>query len=420
MHFTENGILIREKIQKFYLVACLSLFASGADKLTKSDEDFSLVELTSGDDEGPRGGNHALVTVEKEHLTDTREPGNAENHSSPEHASPYNCRIGLLTTEGSSTSQILNCYEDLHTSTKGKKMVIDGSTTLENSRSLTPITGNQVTYTHFQMPEGPPGDNIVGASHLVCGKSMTRSPMTFSQPSSSRLFLNENPEGSFSLQSSSALEDTNALPLIYQQLCPQRPKSLIDGAFTFPDHWNSRPCSSTEEHIYKDLQGLPLYSCGELFQKNSASSNSCVLDKSDGLCMASASSGYFPGQILILPSYAKNDLRLKENHIVQRSCPRDLDLFPMHNCESRGLWTDVFWQNPERHVAHSHLLNMDPNLMNVSLDMYRKHGDESLQLQTGLNKTTPPKEKEDQVSPNATALTMRLMGKDVAVALSNT
>ncbi|PKI55666.1 hypothetical protein CRG98_023882, partial [Punica granatum] len=323
---------------------------SGTDKLIGSDEEFSAVEVTSGDDDDPiciEGGNQAQVTVEKEHLTDARDQGNDEHYPSPRHASPHSCRNSLLT-ESSSVSQVPKFCEDFHTSIKGKTVVIDDSSSRENSRFVSPIRGAQGTYTNIRLSGSTFGCNIDGPSHAVCGISMIRSPRTSSQPTPSRLFLNENLNGSFSLQSRSAFGDTGCRPLIYQQLFPQRPMSLIDGPFTPTDQWNPRPCSLTEECIYKDLWGLPLNSRGELIQMNSASSSGFVLNQLNNSGMVSGSSGSFPGQNLIGPSYADYDLRLKENHFAQRSRRRDLDLFPMYNSEIRGARPDVFWQNLNR------------------------------------------------------------------------
>ncbi|OWM73314.1 uncharacterized protein LOC116204893 [Punica granatum] len=400
---------------------------SGTDKLIGSDEEFSAVEVTSGDDDDPiciEGGNQAQVTVEKEHLTDARDQGIDEHYPSPRHASPHSCRNSLLT-ESSSVSQVPKFCEDFHTSIKGKTVVIDDSSSRENSRFVSPIRGAQGTYTNIRLSGSTFGCNIDGPSHAVCGISMIRSPRTSSQPTPSRLFLNENLNGSFSLQSRSAFGDTGCRPLIYQQLFPQRPMSLIDGPFTPTDQWNPRPCSLTEECIYKDLWGLPLNSRGELIQMNSASSSGFVLNQLNNSGMVSGSSGSFPGQNLIGPSYADYDLRLKENHFAQRSRRRDLDLFPMYNSEIRGARPDVFWQNLnrqnlDRHVGPSHLLNTDLNLVNVSFNMCRGHGYDSVQHRKGLRMAFPSKENEDRVSPDVTPVTMRLMGKDVAVCRSNT
>lgn len=395
------------------------MFASGADKLIGNDEEFSLVEVTSGDDEDTvliESGNRAQVTLEKEHITDTRNQGNAENYSSPQHASPHRCRNSSLT-ESVSTRRVPKCCKDVHASIKGKSVMIDDSTTTENLRFLTQVRGTQGTNMNIQMPESPLACNIVGPSHGVCGMSMIQSPRTSSQLTPSRLLLNESLNRSFYLQSPPAIEDTGARPMMYQQLCPRRPMNLFNGAFTCPDQWNPRPCSLTEECTYKDLWGLPLNSRGELIQMNSASNSNFVLKQLHSSGMVSGSS---PGQSFTRPIYAENDFGLNVSNFGQRSRPRHLDLFPMHNCDSRGPSADVFWQNPERHVSPSCSINTDLNLVNVSFDMCGHHGYDSVQHQRELNQGIPPMTKEDRVSSNPTPLTMRLMGKDVAVARSNT
>lgn len=390
------------------------LFAPGVDKLIGSDEEFSLVEVTSSDDEDPvltKGGNRTQATLEKEHLADTLNQGNTENYLSPRHASPHNCSNSLLL-KSNSTRLVSKCCKDFHASIiKGKSVVVDDSTAMESSRFLTSVRGAQDTGTNLQTLESPLGCNIV-PSHAVCGMSVIQSPRTSSQSTPTRLFLNENLNGSFSFQSHSAIEDTSAHPVVYQQLRPQRPVSLFSGAFTFTDQWNPRPCSLTEECTYNDLWGLPLNSRGELIQMNSTSSSNILVKRSSGMV-----SGSFHGQNLIGPSNTEEDFGSNSGNYGQRSCPRDLNLFPMHDCDSRGPSADNFWQTPRRHVPACSL-NTDLNLVNVSFDVCGHHGYDSVQDQ--MNQAIPSIEKDIRVSPNATPVTMRLMGKDVAIARSAT
>ncbi|KAK4789314.1 hypothetical protein SAY86_020633 [Trapa natans] len=380
----------------------------GVDKLIARDEEFGIVNIVSGNDGDPvftESGNRIQVTLENEHLPSTSNQGQGENYSDLNHGNPHDCNNNLI--ESFSTRQVSECV-DLHASIiKGKSVVVDDSTAKENSGFLTSVRGTHDTGTSLQTLEIPLGCST-GPSYAVCGMSIMESPRTSSQSTPSCLVVNENLNRSISLRSHSTIEDMGTHSLA----CQQRPINFLSCASPFPGQWNIRPCSLTDECIHKNLWGLPLNSRGELIQMHSTSSSNFVGKHSS--CMMSDS---LSEQNIIGQHYTDEHLGSNSEKFGQSSCSRGLNLFPMHNCDMHGPIADNFWQNPERHVSSSCSLNTDLNLLNVSFDVCGQQGYDYMQHQ--VNQTIPPLGKEIQVSTNITPVTMRLMGKDVAVARSS-
>lgn len=270
---------------------------------------------------------------------------------------------------------------------------------------------------------------FVGPSHDFCGKK----PMAIAatRSSSSCFAINRSLSGRLSMSSVSSVEDAADYAVLKQPLCSLPPRNL-SGNLSHKPEWSERIISLTGQSMDEDFLGLPLNSHGELIQLNSSGPMPTQVKKWD---MVPGSSNFLPNESLLQSKNTGDRSRLEENRIIERACEKDqLDLFPMKNfsvensrllllsnqggMESQDTTTraDVFWQNSERHSSSAYLLDADINQTNIPVNACRQY--DLFENPKGKG-VIFFKENADHVSPTTTPVTMRLMGKDVAVGRSS-
>ncbi|KAL5794658.1 hypothetical protein ACOSP7_003252 [Xanthoceras sorbifolium] len=224
--------------------------------------------------------------------------------------------------------------------------------------------------------------------------------------------------------SSSAAENVTGHALQYQPFSHLSPIELTSSLYPFPE-WKQTAVSFKQNCMNEGFFGLPLNSQGELIQASSSGKGSFNQIKRS--ILETGSSCSLPGQNLGLQRSMGNCSSMKECHFVGRLLPEDqINLFPGNNYEKENhnlclpprlgvaempapAREDVQWLGSGSGSKHS-------LPMNISFNEFRQF--DQVQNLDG-NRMIHPKKNSDLMLLNTTQLTMRLMGKDVAIGRSS-
>ncbi|KAF8018083.1 hypothetical protein BT93_H3094 [Corymbia citriodora subsp. variegata] len=382
-----------------------------------------------------KDGTEDRAITGKGQLTDTCHHADMRNNVRPQASCPD---IVNLSEECNSPSQItrvshehFKIYDQMKLAVDDTCQHVDYSTFREAVNGRAASCSNVSVASSAFRPENSgtelmkcfdgPGDDFSGKKPMA---------MTVARSSSSCFAINGSLSGRLSMSSLSTVEDAANYAVLKQPLCFLPPRNLSGNLSHLPE-CSERIISLTGKSMDEDFLGLPLNSHGELIQLNSSGPMPTQVKKWDKI---PGSSNFLPNESLLYSRNTGDDSRLKENRIVERAREKDqLDLFPMKNFSvenSRLLLLSnqggmesqdatragAFWQNSERQSSPAYLLDADINQTNIPVDACRQY--DLFENQKGKG-VIFFKENADYMLPTTTPVTMRLMGKDVAVGRSS-
>ncbi|KAK3446224.1 hypothetical protein EUGRSUZ_A01960 [Eucalyptus grandis] len=397
-----------------------------------------LVQVMGAGDNLPdsgKDGTEDQAITGKGQLPDTCHHADVRNHVRPQ----ASCQdIVDLSEESNSPRQIarvsherLKMYDQMKLAVDDTCQNVDYSTFREAVNGRAASCSNVSAGSGAFRPENS-GTELMkyfdGPGHDFVGKKPMA--MAVTRSSSSCFAIKESLSGRLSMSSLSTVEDAADYAVLEQPLCFLPPRNLSGNLFHLPE-WSERIISLTGKSTDDDFLGLPLNSHGELIQLNPSGPMPTQVKKWE---MIPGSSNFLPNESLLHSRNTGDYSRLKENRIVERVSEKDqLDLFPMKNfsvensrllllsnqggMESQDTTrADVFWQNSKRHSSSAYLLDADLNQTTIPVNACRQF--DLFENQKGKGMIFF-KENADYMSPTTTPVTMRLMGKDVAVGRSS-
>ncbi|XP_044503677.1 uncharacterized protein LOC123224171 isoform X2 [Mangifera indica] len=271
-------------------------------------------------------------------------------------------------------------------------------------------------------------DHFENSSHGVAEMSSMANMRQISQPSSTAFALDESAE----LRLPSPAENMTGHGMQFPPCTDLSTVEFRSSLCPFPE-WNQRAVSFRQNCMSEEFFGLPLNSQGELIQASS-NGKGCYNQLNKSNLEAGSSSGFPVLNHELQRNMGDCSSSLKERRYVERFFPKDqLNLFPGENyvkenpnlhlparlgvAESPVTTEDVHRINSRTGSSHYvPLLDSEQNLKNISFDRFRQY--DQAQNQDGIG-VDHPKENSDQMLLNTTQLTMRLMGKDVAIGRSS-
>ncbi|KAJ0111400.1 hypothetical protein Patl1_01487 [Pistacia atlantica] len=270
-------------------------------------------------------------------------------------------------------------------------------------------------------------DYFENNSHGVAEMSSMANMRQIPQSSSTGFTLSESAK----LRLPSLAENMTGHAMQYPPCSDLSTMELRSSLCPFPE-WKQRAVSFRQNCMSEEFFGLPLNSQGELMQASNG--KGCFNQLNMSNLEAGSSSGLPVLNYELQRNMGDCSSTLKERHYVERFLPKDqLNLFPGENyvkenpnwhlparlgvTESTITAEEVYRRNSGNGSNHCiPFLDSGQNLMNMSLDRFRQY--DQVQNQDGVG-VIHPKEDSDQMLLNRTQLTMRLMGKDVAIGRSS-
>ncbi|KAK2662710.1 hypothetical protein Ddye_001284 [Dipteronia dyeriana] len=359
----------------------------------------------------------AMLPMTKKHLLpDCHDTVNIPNFLRPCTTSQENLKH--LSEKSESPSQVLSFNDNLHTFDQGDQI----------TSHKAPYAGIPNLISALNEVRNPYVNTHVHASVSKTSSSSAKFIDYFDNHDRGVAAMSslENMRGY--LQPSAAAENMTGHALRYQPFCHLSPIELAGDINPFPD-WKQRAVSFRQNCMNEGFLGLPLNSQGELIQASSSGKGSFNQIKRSSFVVGSSCS--LPGQNLGLQRSMGDCSSMKESHFFGRLHPEDqINLFPGYNYEKESpkfclpdrlgvpatAREDIQWLNSGSGSKHSvRLLDKDQNPMNMSFNDFGQFD----RVHQDGNRMIHPKKNSDLMLLNTSQLTMRLMGKDVAIGRSS-
>ncbi|KAG4382191.1 hypothetical protein JHK82_038635 [Glycine max] len=391
------------------------------EKSSGSDEETASLEPNRNYDHIDRGKREVCPIVESKQFSNTLDQDTIQSFLKP-------CinqeKSKLLEEKSELLTKVAVCdNNDSQFFYGGNRTTLHCSPYADISRPLSAVQVEKMSGINTKVCESGSFSYSGKLDHLddpqVDAVNSNENTKTFLEPSSSysaSYNANEKPESPLQTYGD---KDNSGEALGNRQFSRMFSADMIDNSFPNTG-WEKG--SGKNSCLDPDFFGLPLNSHGELI--NFSSSGNLGMNQSD---TSSTLRGSFSGLPInnILHQSSQENLSINENHVVQKTFPKDgLDPFPHH--PTRLPVTEL--QSREREDIHrpnssdmcsSHYVPPLNSELNCKKNSFVEQNQCDRVWNHNGNGVVSLKEGSHHISPSSSQPTMRLMGKDVPIGRSS-
>ncbi|TXG54172.1 hypothetical protein EZV62_019428 [Acer yangbiense] len=400
----------KKGICKLYSDAVAS--TSEKNQLAGNQKELATMEVNRTDHDSGDTATAMLPMTEKHLLPDCHDTVNIPNFLMPCTTSQENLKH--LSEKSESPSQVSSFNDTLHMFDQGDRITTHKAPYAGIPKLLSALNEVRNPYVNTHVHGSVSRTSSSSAKFIDYFDNHDRGVAAMSSLENMRGYL----------QPSAAAENMTGHALRYQPFSHLSPIELTGSINPFPD-WKQREVSFRQNCMNEGFLGLPLNSQGELIQASSSGKGSFNQIKRSSFVAGSSCS--LPGQNLDLQRSMVDCSSMKESHFFGRLHPEDqINLFTGYNYEKESpklclparlgvaempatAREDIQWLNSGSGSKHSVRLLDNQNPMNMSFNEFGQF--DRVQIH--------PKKNSDLMLLNTSQLTMRLMGKDVAIGRSS-